>query len=424
MKFLHAADIHLDSALHGLQRYEGAPVEAIRGATRRAFDRLIDLAITERVAFVLLAGDLFDGDWKDYNSGLYFVGCMRRLQQAGIRVFIVAGNHDAASQISRNLRLPDNVLQFSTSKPQQVVLDDLDIAIVGQGFATRAVTEDLSAAYPRADPQLFTIGLLHTCMDGKLGHDPYAPCSVDGLRGKGYDYWALGHVHRRTVVSEQPWIVFPGNTQGRHIRETGAKGCTLVTVDNAQVSAVEHRELDVLRWAVCELDIAAEADVDQLTVRVRQALQASLDDAGGRPLALRLQLQGAGDAHAELQARQAYWEQEFRALANGLSSAGSGAGLWLEKVRFRTRARLTAQDAPARDDAIGGLSRTIDALELDDAGLASLADELTPLVNKLPAELANDSEPYRPADSEQLRATLDEVKALLLTRLSQAEPQA
>ena len=157
MKFLHAADIHLDSALHGLQRYEGAPVEAIRGATRRAFDNLIDLAVAEQVAFVLLAGDLFDGDWKDYNSGLYFVACMQRLRDASIRVFIIAGNHDAASQISRKLRLPDNVTQFSTSKPQRVLLDDLPdgsgVAIVGQGFATRAVTDDLSAAYPQADPQ-------------------------------------------------------------------------------------------------------------------------------------------------------------------------------------------------------------------------------------------------------------------------------
>ena len=93
LKFLHAADIHLDSPLHGLERYEGAPVEELRSATRRAFDNLIELAIAEDVSFVLLAGDLYDGDWKDYNTGLYFVGQMRKLKEAGIRVFIVSGNN-------------------------------------------------------------------------------------------------------------------------------------------------------------------------------------------------------------------------------------------------------------------------------------------------------------------------------------------
>ncbi|WP_419619235.1 metallophosphoesterase family protein, partial [Thiolapillus sp.] len=154
MKFIHAADIHLDSALHGLERYEGAPVDEIRSATRRAFDNLIELAIEEEVAFILLAGDLYDGDWKDYNTGLYFMQHMARLCDAGIRVFIVAGNHDAASQITKHLRLPDNVTLFSTKHPETVVLEDLNVAIIGQGFATRAVTDDLSQAYPQGDPQL------------------------------------------------------------------------------------------------------------------------------------------------------------------------------------------------------------------------------------------------------------------------------
>ena len=133
-KFIHAADIHLDSPLHGLERYEGAPVQEIRNATRRAFDNLIELAVVEDVAFILLSGDLYDGDWKDYNTGLYFVERMGRLREAGIRVFMVAGNHDAASQISKHLRLPDNVTLFSTKNPEQVILDDLNVALYGPGF--------------------------------------------------------------------------------------------------------------------------------------------------------------------------------------------------------------------------------------------------------------------------------------------------
>lgn len=272
MKFIHAADVHLDSPLKGLERYEGAPVEEIRSATRRAFDNLVELAVEEGVAFVLLAGDLYDGDWKDYNTGLYFVDRMRQLEVANILVFIVAGNHDAASQITKQLRLPDNVTLFATNKPQTVVLEELGVAIHGQGFAKRAVTEDMSLAYPQGDPHLFNIGLLHTCLDGKPGHEPYAPCSVDGLRTKGYKYWALGHVHTREIVSEEPWIVFPGNIQGRHIREIGPKGCTLVTVENGEVEVLEHRDLDVLRWARCTVDVSSSDTVDEIYALVRLSL--------------------------------------------------------------------------------------------------------------------------------------------------------
>ena len=221
LTFIHAADLHLDSPLIGLPRYDGAPVEQMRGSTRRALENLVDLALTEQVAFVLIAGDLYDGDWRDYNTGLFFAAQMTRLREAGTPVFIVSGNHDAASQITRSLRMPDNVTVLPANSPDTVRRDDIGIAVHGQSFRTRAVADDLSAAYPDPVRGMFNIGLLHTSADGRPGHDPYAPCSLDKLRAKGYDYWALGHVHAREVLCDDPWVVFSGNTQGRHIRELG-----------------------------------------------------------------------------------------------------------------------------------------------------------------------------------------------------------
>ena len=398
MRFIHAADIHLDSALHGLERYEGAPVEEIRSATRRAFDNLIEMAIDEEVAFVLLVGDLYDGDWKDYNTGLYFVERMGRLREAGIRVFIVAGNHDAASQITKHLRLPENVTLFSTKNPEKVILDDLNVAVYGQGFATRAVTDDLSQAYPQGDPQFFNIGLLHTCLDGKPGHEPYAPCSVDGLRSKGYQYWALGHVHHREEVSQDPWIVFPGNIQGRHIRETGPKGCTLVTVESGDIVEVEHRDLDVMRWSLCELDVSGSDTVDDIYEQVREGLQSALDSAEGRPAAVRLALQGTCSAHATLHADRERWIQEYRALATGLG----GAGIWLEKVSIKTKPSVSVDEVLERDDALSGLLRAIRDMELDASALDELADEISTLRQKLPAELLGGDEPYDPTNPDAL----------------------
>ena len=413
MRFIHAADIHLDSALHGLERYEGAPVEEIRSATRRAFDNLIELAIDQEVAFVLLVGDLYDGDWKDYNTGLYFVERMGRLREAGIRVFIVAGNHDAASQITKHLRLPNNVTLFSNRKPERVVLDDLNVAVYGQGFATRAVTDDLSQAYPQGDSQLFNIGLLHTCLDGKPGHEPYAPCTVEGLRSKGYQYWALGHVHKREQVSQDPWIVFPGNIQGRHIREAGPKGCTLVTVESGEIVEVEHRDLDVMRWSLCELDVSASDTVDDVYEQVREGLQAALDAAEGRPVAVRLVLLGDCTAHSTLHAGRDRWIQEYRALGTGLG----GAGVWLEKVSIKTRPPVSVDEVLERDDALSGLLRAIRDMELDAPALDELADEISVLRQKLPAELLGGDDPFDPADPEVLTETLEDIKELLVNRL-------
>jgi len=417
VKFIHAADIHLDSALHGLKRYEGAPVEEIRSATRRAFDNLIELAIDEQVAFVLLVGDLYDGEWKDYNTGLYFVERMGRLRDASIRVFIVAGNHDAASQITKHLRLPDNVTLFSTRKPERVVLDDLGVSICGQGFATRAVTDDISQDYPQGDPQLLNIGLLHTCLDGKPGHEPYAPCTVDGLRSKGYQYWALGHVHKREEVSQDPWIVFPGNIQGRHIRELGPKGCTLVTVDGGEIVAVEHRDLDVMRWSICELDVSVTETVDDIYEQVREGLQLALDAAEGRPVAVRLVLYGACSAHLKLHADRDRWIQEYRALATGLG----GAGIWLEKISIKTKPAISTDEVLERDDALSGLLRAIHDMELDSSVLDELADEMSVLRQKLPAELLAGDDPFDPANPEFLKETLEDIKELLVNRLLSTE---
>lgn len=412
-KFLHAADVHLDSPLRGLERYEGAPVAEIRGATRRALENLVDVAIAEEVAFVLIAGDLYDGDWKDYNTGLYFSGQMGRLQEAGIDVYAIAGNHDAASQISKVLRPPPNVHFCATRAPETFLLESLGVAIHGQGFATRSVTEDLSRAYPTPDSELFNVGLLHTSLDGRPGHEPYAPCTVDALRSRGYQYWALGHVHQREVVAQEPWIVFPGNLQGRHIRESGAKGCSLVTVEAGQVASVEHRPVDVLRWALCPVDITGAASLDEVYDRTSRALDGLLDAAEDRLLAVRLRLGGACAVSARLRARREAVTNECRALADGVAAGA----LWVEQVELDARPAGSETAALARDDAFGGLLRAIRDLELDPQRRVELAGELADLAPKLPAELAAGDEGYDPAHLALLRESLEDAKALLLERL-------
>lgn len=411
MRFIHAADIHLDSPLRGLEAYPDAPLEEIRAATRRAFDNLIELAIEEQVAFVLLCGDLYDGNWRDYNTGLYFAQRMGRLQQAGIRVFIVSGNHDAESHITRHLQLPDNVQVFSTRKTQTLRLKEWGIALHGRGYAERAVSENLVASYPPGEAGWFHIGLLHTALNGRPGHEPYAPCTLEQLLAKGYDYWALGHVHQREILSESPWVVFPGNLQGRHIRERGAKGCTLVTLSDGAVSALEHRSLDVLRWALCEVDVSLAANEDEVYGLVRNALAAEKASVEGRTLAVRLILQGHTPAHNLLQERAAHWQEEFRALAASLGD------VWLEKVRFATQSPGSGTDRLSEDSPLYGLLQSLADLQIEGPRLYGLVPELEELRNRLPAELLGGDDPFDPTAPEQLAELQQEVRELLMTRL-------
>jgi DNA repair exonuclease SbcCD nuclease subunit len=416
-KFIHAADIHLDSPLRGLEQYDGAPVEQIRGATRQALANLVELAIAEQVAFVLVAGDLYDGDWKDYNTGLFFATQMTKLREAGIQAFLIAGNHDAASQVTRYLRLPDNVTRFSVQQPETVRLAAFDVALHGQGFGKRAVTDDLSATYPKPDSHLFNIGLLHTSVDGREGHESYAPCSLGSLLAKGYDYWALGHVHRREVLHRDPWIVFPGNIQGRHVREVGPKGCTLVTVQDNRVTAAEHRDLDVLRWLTCNIDVSGTWTGDDVVEHVRQALVRELADGSDRPLAIRVRLMGACQAHGELSANLDRWTNEIRTVA---TDVGNGT-LWIEQVKLQTRTQADLEQMLARDDALGDLLRALLEWETDAPFLTEVAGEFQQLSRKLPAELRSGDDPIDLDNPQTLRQAVEDVKHLLMARLLSQE---
>ncbi len=303
-KFIHAADIHLDSPLRGLEQYEGAPVEEIRNAARRALENLVDLALAESVAFVLIAGDLYDGDWRDYNTGLFFVKQAGRLADAGVPLYLIAGNHDAANRMTRSLRLPDKHYFFAADAATTAVIEPLDVAIHGQSFAQAAVKDDLSIAYPSARRGMFNIGLLHTCATGREGHDRYAPCTLEGLRLKNYDYWALGHVHTRETLCQEPFVAFSGNTQGRTIRERGPKGCLLVSVGDDRSVDARFRPLDVLRWEIATVDVTDAATSDDVLDRVSHRIQQLHAQAEGRTLALRVELVGVTPVHAALQARR------------------------------------------------------------------------------------------------------------------------
>ena len=413
MRFIHASDLHIDSPLRGLDRYDGAPVERLRNATRSALERLVDRAIAERVDFLLLAGDIYDRDWQDFHTGLFFRGQMVRLERAGIRCFIVQGNHDAQGVISRQLTLPTNVTVFSSRAAHTIRLDDLSVAIHGRSFPEREVNEDLVPSYPSPVPGCFNIGLLHTSLTGRVGHDTYAPTDLPTLVAKGYDYWALGHVHAREVLNERPRIVFCGNLQGRHAKETDAKGCELVTVEAGRVEA-EFIALDVVRWSQLSVPLDGVDRLESLSEAFARVLEPVLAGTTDRLHAVRVTLTGSTELHRLEAAQPGTLAAAMHAAAQDIGTAE----IWIEQVRLDLSTPLDRAQAAQRQDAVGELVRLVDSILGDEAELMRRAQlELGELLGAMPAEVAAGDVP-RLSDPAELRSLLMDAEATVLARLS------
>jgi DNA repair exonuclease SbcCD nuclease subunit len=339
---VHAGDIHLDSPLRGLERLgDAALASRLRLATRVAFGNLIERTVATRADALVLAGDIYDGDWKDYATGRFFVQQMAILRDAGVPVFLAAGNHDAQSVITKSLRLPDNVHVMRTDRPETVIREDLGVAFHGQGFADRAVHLNLARGYPEPVAHLVNVGILHTSVSGYEGHEPYAPCTVDDLQSKGYEYFALGHVHTRVVLCEgRTTAAFSGNLQGRHVKETGPKGAYWVTLRAGESASLRFEALDVARWENLRLDISPAQDLDEVLEMVSAALRDARVVAEDRPLVARLTLEGETPSASQLADRLRV-ENEIEIVAQDIDVA-------LERIRFKVRPPDAAITLPRR----------------------------------------------------------------------------
>ncbi len=403
-RFIHAADLHLGSPFQGLAMKDAAVAEIFLEASRKAFSALVDQAIERKVDFFLVAGDVYDGDWKDNKIGLFFNREIARLERADIPVFLLKGNHDAESVITRTITLPKNVREFPVNKPGSFTLDHLKVALHGQGFAERSANENLALAYPPPKTGWFNIGVLHTSLTGREPHAAYAPCSVEDLRSRGYDYWALGHVHDYEVVAEDPLIIFPGNLQGRSIREQGAKGAVVVTVEDGRISH-ERIITDSARFAETTLTVDTEDDLAAILRRIESTLEAVAEQMEGRPLALRIRLTGKSRYRHELLARAQDFRDEAQAACHRCHE-----DIWLEKLEVRVE---DARASETGTTAQGGLG--IESLLVGDLPPALVEEaeaRLAEIVARLPGGIgARDL-----ALGDDGATLLAEARALLLGR--------
>lgn len=410
-KFIHAADLHLDSPLQGLRDRDGDIGERIARASKTALNSLISLAIDEQCKFVVLAGDIFDGDIRNFQSALHFAKQMRRLKEANIAVFIALGNHDAENKFMARLDLGDNVQVFTSRNAQTIRIDDIAVALHGQSFPKRDVTENIAREYPTPLPGYFNIGVLHTACAGRAEHHaPYAPCSLEQLVNHGYGYWALGHVHKHQILSKDPWVVYPGNLQGRSAKETGPKGAMLVEVQEGSVRSVEHRTLDAVRWEVLDVDVTDAGVLQDVSTGLRIALDTTTLP-NDRLVALRLRLIGAPVIHNELVAHADALREDLEA-----TLATHAGDVWLEKLAIET---TSPTSLPALDPSIAGRLAAAIAELRDQPGFAQMLEQrLEQIRAKMPPSV-------RPEELiEELRAGAGARAAAIALSLISQTPEA
>jgi DNA repair protein SbcD/Mre11 len=418
-RVIHAADLHLDSPFLGLERYEGAPVEEIAGATRAAFENLVDFALGEQAALLLLAGDIYDGDWPDYNTGLFFTRQLKRLHDGGVRVVMINGNHDAQSVITRRLPLPANTTVLPHAKPETVMFEELGIAVTGQSFASREITADLSQAYPPPAEGYLNFAVLHTCANGRPGHAGYAPCKPAELALSGYEYWSLGHVHAREIISTDPWIVYSGSLQGRHARETGPKGFFVVEVADNEIDAVSPVDVDVVRWSVLEINASQATSIDDVLASFAETAAEAVSQADGRLVAARVVIDGSTAAHAAL-ARDT---ERLRALVCQAAIEVADAQLWIEKVQLKTTGVAQITPLLGRDEPATDVLRVLRDFE-DEETVAALVEAVAPLRAKLPVELRTNENGVEIGTPEHVSSLLPQIEVRLLGELVASEAAA
>jgi DNA repair exonuclease SbcCD nuclease subunit len=374
-RFIHTADVHLDSPLRSLALRNPELAALIGNATRRAFVRIVDLCLTEQVDALLLAGDLYDGEQTSMKTARFLSEQVRRLNETGIKVFMIRGNHDALSKITKELIFPESVKVFG-GRPETVVIDQetdhFSVAIHGLSFTQPHAPESLVGRYRPAVEGAVNIGIMHTSLAGAPGHDLYAPCSLADLHATGFQYWALGHIHKRSILESPSAIVMPGMPQGRDINEAGAKSVTLVTIADDRSIRIEERMTSVAQFERVYVDVDGVEDWRDLVSVITQDVELKREAVASEQLVVRLRLVGTTPLAWRIR-------RDLDLLTTELDERASIIGSsWIEKLELACHSPIE-HSASSADPAIE-LRRLIeDAVLTSDAfqtDLAAIADEL------------------------------------------------
>ncbi len=420
LRFVHTGDLHLDSPFLGIAQAVPERIAAtLRDATLRSWERIVALAIDERVDAVLVAGDVFEGANRTLRAQVAFAAGLDRLARELIPTFVVTGNHDPLSGWEPAVAWPDLAWRFGSSEvtSRPLVRSGIEIARVhGISYAVRDVTRNLVPGFRRNADEPFAIGLLHANVGGIEGYANYAPCSISDLVASGMDYWALGHIHRHGVLrAAAPTVVYCGNPQGRDPGEADPRGCYLVEVGEAGAVKPEFRATDVVRWQRLTVAIDGITTEEALVQGVGGAVEAAAD-AAGRSIVAIVTLTGRGPQHASL--RRPGFLDDLQGLVRDRFGAGDPFA-WLESIRNETRPSIDLDVRREAGDLLG------ESLREFNRSRTALREGQGADLDSLLADLYDHARARRVLrgarpDTSRLLAMLESAEALVIDQLDDA----
>ena len=374
LRFVHAADLHLDSRFRGIGRARPALRDRLQSATLGALERVVDHTISVKADFLIIAGDLYDSKDRSLRALVAFRKEMERLAERNIPVFVVHGNHDPLNGWGSGFQLPPNVITFGgRADTEPFIRRGREVAqITGISYTRERVTDNLAASFKPAEGAPYSIAVLHANVGHQSGHADYAPATIEELTAAGFDYWALGHVHTRSVLATEPaMVVYPGNSQGRNPREGGPRGCYQVDIDTHGRACLEFVDTSVARWSHIELSIRESTQMDQL---VDSMLEKGRDAASvfDGPTVVRCTIRGNGPLHRDLQREE--MDEELREVLQSVVVA--------ESVRICTGPELDIESLTRTETMVSDFLKLSERALEDPELRQKLADSLTPLFRR------------------------------------------
>ncbi|MEO3388786.1 DNA repair exonuclease [Mesorhizobium sp. CAU 1741] len=400
-RFIHTADLHLDSPLRSLAMRNSDLAALIGDATRQALITIADLCIEEQVDALIIAGDLYDGDQTSMKTARFLASQMQRLHEAGIETFITRGNHDALSRITQELILPPSVTVFGgRSQAVELTHGDLALAIHGLSFAKPHAPEGLLDRYHRPVPDTVNIGIMHTSLAGAPGHDLYAPCKASDLHDWGFDYWALGHVHVRAQHTGDRMVIMPGMPQGRDINEAGEKSVTLVTVNDDRSLTMEERATSVAQFERIPVDLSSAKTWREAADLVERSMGIARDKTRSAHLIGRLALEGATPLSWQLRRDRDLLLAETEQRAERLGKT------WIEKIEIATTTPISTPVGGASGDPVLELGELMRSDIIHQHGLREAVRDL---VKELRDDLPPDARGFSGDDEAEFEALIDQL---------------
>ena len=398
-RFVHTADLHLDSPLKSLALRDPELKQQVGIGTRETFAKIVNLCIEEKVDALLIAGDLYDSDQTSMYTARFLANQMQRLHQEGIRVFIIKGNHDAGSVITGQLIFPDSVKIFSIkAETVTIAKGDLNIAIHGVSFPNRPVPESLVPKFPSPSEGMFNIGMLHTSLGGAQGHDTYAPSNINELQQVGYDYWALGHIHKQSCHTGETTVVMPGIPQGRNIGEDGEKTVSLVSVDDTGITELQQVSLSVLQFERVKIDVSDITEWRELVETIHKSIQQLMQTLSHKIYVLRLNLLGTTDLNWRIRRDSEILLEEARRIVD------DNHEFWIEKVEINTRGKTVNDNNQVYAGALTNLAFLEDT-EIPHSVLREIGEYTETVLKALPPasrKVLGDSEEEKNKTVEEL----------------------